>query len=197
MCICLRRSVLSGWSGPFVLLQAFAIEQQSLFEVRVNFLFSFHDIQAIVHVVAVQSLNCVQLFVTLWTVAQQAPLSCTISRRLLKFMSIESMMLSNHFILCCPVLLCFQSFPASVSFPVSQLFASDGQSVGVSNDYSGLIYFRIIVLISLQSKGLSSLLQNHNLKAKKHNLESRMSGEISITSDMKMTPPLWQKVKSN
>ena len=90
MCICLRKSVLSGWSGPFVLLQAFAIEQQSLFEVRVNFLFSFHDIQAIVHVVvAVQSLNCVQLFVTPWTVAHQAPLSCTISRRLLKFMSIE------------------------------------------------------------------------------------------------------------
>ena len=111
MCICLRRSVLSGWSGPFVLLQAFAIEQQSLFEVRVNFLFSFHDIQAIVHVVAVQSLNCVQLFVTLWTVAQQAPLSCTISRRLLKFMSIESMMLSNHFILCHTLLLLPSVFP--------------------------------------------------------------------------------------
>ena len=111
MCICLRRSVLSGWSGPFVLLQAFAIEQQSLFEVRVNFLFSFHDIQAIVHVVAVQSLNCVQLFVTLWTVAHQAPLSCTISRRLLKFMSIESMMLSNHFILCHTLLLLPSVFP--------------------------------------------------------------------------------------
>ena len=130
---------------------------------------------------------------------QHARLPCfsLFPRVLLKFMSIESMMLSNHFILCCSILLCFQSFPASVFFPLSQLFASDGQSVGVSNDYSGLISLRIIGLISLQSKGLSSLLQNHNLKAKKHKLESRMLGEISIISDMKMTPPLWQKVKRN
>ena len=56
-------------------------------------------------VVAVQSLNCVQLFVTPWTGARQDPLSSTISRSLLKFMSIEWMMLSNHLILCCPLLL--------------------------------------------------------------------------------------------
>ena len=112
-CICLRKSVLSGWSGPFVPLQAFAMEQQPLFEVRVNFLFCFHDIQAIIHVVVtVQSLNCVQLFVTPWTVARQAPLSCTISWRLLRFMSIESVMLSNHFILCHTLLLLPSVFPS-------------------------------------------------------------------------------------
>ena len=52
----------------------------------------------------VQSLSCVQLFETPWTAALQAPLS-SIFRSLLKFMSIESGMLSNHFILCCPLLL--------------------------------------------------------------------------------------------
>ena len=52
-----------------------------------------------------QSLSCVQLFVTPWPVACQAPLSSTISQDLLKFMSIESVMLSNHLILCIPRLL--------------------------------------------------------------------------------------------
>jgi len=51
---------------------------------------------------------------------------------LLKFMSIEPVMLSNHFILCCPFLLVLQSFPASGSFPMSWLFASGGQSIGAS-----------------------------------------------------------------
>ena len=57
----------------------------------------------------------------LWirTVACQDPLSSTISQGLLKFTSIELMMLSNHLILCCPLLLCLQSFPASGSFPMN------------------------------------------------------------------------------
>ena len=57
------------------------------------------------HVVAVQSLRCVQLFVTPWRAACQAPLSSTISQCWLKFMSIQLVMLSNHLILCCPLLL--------------------------------------------------------------------------------------------
>ena len=61
----------------------------------------------------------------------QAPLSFTISR-LLKFMCVESMMLSNHLILCRPFSFCLQSFPASGSFPMSWFFASDGQSIGAS-----------------------------------------------------------------
>ena len=56
-------------------------------------------------VIVVQSLSRVRLFVTPWTVALQAPLSSIISQSLLKFMSIESMMLSNHLILCHPLLL--------------------------------------------------------------------------------------------
>ena len=55
--------------------------------------------------VAVQSLSCIQLFATPWTAACQASLSFIISWSLLKFMSIESVMVSNHLILCCPLLL--------------------------------------------------------------------------------------------
>ena len=63
-------------------------------------------------VIVVHSLSHVRLFVTPWTAAHQASLSLTISRSLLKFMSIESMMPSNHLILCCPLLLP-SIFPAS------------------------------------------------------------------------------------
>ena len=79
----------------------------------------------------VQSLSRAQLFATPWTAAHQASLSFTIFQSLLRFMSIESVMLSNYLILCHP-LLCLQSFPASGSFPVSQLFVSGGQSIGAS-----------------------------------------------------------------
>ena len=59
-------------------------------------------------------------------------LSSTISWSLLRFMSIESVMLSNHLILCHHLLLCLQSFPASASFPVSCFFTSGSQSIGAS-----------------------------------------------------------------
>ena len=59
----------------------------------------------IFYIVVVQLLSCVQLFVTSWTAAHQASLSLTISQSLPKFMSIESVMPSNHLILCCPHLL--------------------------------------------------------------------------------------------
>ena len=78
---------------------------------------------------SVQSLS-VQLFVTPWTAARQASLSLTNSWRLFKLMSIESVRTSNHLIFCHPLLL-LQSFQASGSFPMSQLFASGGQSIGV------------------------------------------------------------------
>ena len=67
-----------------------------------------------------------------WTAAHQAPLCSTIPWSLLSFMSIELVMLSNQFILCCPCLLCLQSFPASVSFPMTQVFTSSCQSIGGS-----------------------------------------------------------------
>ena len=63
-------------------------------------------------IVIVESLSCVQLFVTPWTAACQASLSFTISRSLLRFMSIESMMPSNHLILCCPLFLLPPVFPS-------------------------------------------------------------------------------------
>ena len=78
---------------------------------------------------SVQSLSCVQLFVTPWTTARQASLSITNSRSLLKLMSIELVMASNHLI---PFSACPQSFPTSGSFQMSQLFASGDQSIGVS-----------------------------------------------------------------
>ena len=105
---------------------------------------------------SIQSLSRVQLFATLWTAAcqaslspvqllshgqlfstprtagHQASLSITNSQSLLKLTSIKSVMPSNHLILCCPLLLCIQSFLASVSFQMGQFFASGGQSIGVS-----------------------------------------------------------------
>ena len=75
---------------------------------------------------SVQSLSCVRLFVTPWTAAHQAPLSITDSQGLLKLMSIESVMSSNHLVLCRPLLLLPSIFPSIKSFPVSQFFASGG-----------------------------------------------------------------------
>ena len=87
-----------------------------------------------------------------------------------KFMSIESVMLSNNLTLCCPLLLCLQSFPASGSFPVSWCFTSSGQSFRASAsvlpmNIQGWFSLGLTDLISLQSKGLKSLLQHHSLKA--------------------------------
>ena len=69
-------------------------------------------------------LSRVLLFVTPWTAARQAPLSSTLSQSLLKFVSVESVMLSNHLTLCRPLLLLPSIFPSIKVFPMSQLFAS-------------------------------------------------------------------------
>ena len=91
----------------------------SIFPAKFNFLFSW-----------VQSLSHVRRFAALWTVARQASLSITNSRSLLKLMSIESVMPSNHLVLCYPFSPCLQSFPASGSFQMSQSLASGGQTIG-------------------------------------------------------------------
>ena len=97
---------------------------------------------------SVQLLSCVRLFVTPWTAARQASLSITNSQSLLKLMSIESVMPSNHLILCYPLLL-----PPSI-FPSIRVFSNESVlhirwpkywgfsfSISPSNEYSGLISF--------------------------------------------------------
>ena len=80
----------------------------------------------------VQWLSCIHLFANPWTVACQASLSFTISLSLLRLMPVESVMPSNHLILCHPLLFLPSIFPASGSFPMSRLCASGSQSIGVS-----------------------------------------------------------------
>ena len=114
-------------------------------------------------VVVVQSLSHVWLFVTPWTAKRQASLSFTLSQSLLKFMSIESMMPSNHLFLCCPLLLLPSVFP-SISVKLSNELAlrtrwpnywSFSFSISPSNEYSGLISSRVDWFDLLAVKGLS------------------------------------------
>ena len=113
-------------------------------------------------VVVLQPLSPVQFFATPWTAAHQASLSHTISRSMLKFMSIELVMPSIHLILCHPLLLLPSIFPSIRSFPMSQFFASGGQSIGASAltsvlpvNLRGWFPLGLTGLISLLSKGFS------------------------------------------
>ena len=116
---------------------------------------------------SVQSLTCIQHFETPWTAACQASLSITSSQSLLKLMSIKSMMPSSHLNLYCSLNFYPQSLLASESFPMSQLFAWGGQSIGVSASISVLPMntqdwspSEWTGWISLQSKGLSRVFSN-------------------------------------
>ena len=91
-----------------------------------------YNLLGIVVIAVVQLLSCTWLFTTPCPATHQASPSFTISWSLLKLTSIESVMPSNHLILCCLLCSCPQSFPASGSFPRSQLFISEGQSIGAS-----------------------------------------------------------------
>ena len=122
---------------------------------------------------SVQSLSRVRLFVTPWTAARQASLSITNSWSLLKLMSIESVMPSNHFILCHPLLL-----PSSI-FPSIRVFSNESAlhirwprywtfsfNISPSSEHLGLIFFRMDWLDLLAVQGtLKSLLQHHSSKA--------------------------------
>ena len=124
---------------------------------------------------SVQLLTRVQLIATPWTAACQASLSITTSRSPHKPKSIESVMPSNHLILCHPLLLLHSNLSQHQGlFPVSQLFTSGGQSIGVSASTSVLPmntqdWFPLgwIGWISLQSKGLSRVFSNNTVQ--KHN----------------------------
>ena len=124
-------------------------------------------------IVVVQSLSRVQLFVAPWTATRQASLSFSISWSLLRLMSIESVMPSNHLILCCPLLLLPSIFPSiRVFFSESALhirwpkYWSFSFSISPSSDYSGFISFRMdwVDLLAVQGT-LKSLLQHHSVKA--------------------------------
>ena len=121
---------------------------------------------------SVQSLSHVWLFVTPWTAAHQASLSNTNSKSLLKLVSIESVMPSNHLILCHPLLLPPSIFPSIRSFSMSRFFASGCQSAGISASASVLPmniqdWFPLgwTGWISLQSKGLSVEEEKKNFPA--------------------------------
>jgi len=120
-----------------------------------------------------QSLSCVWLFVTPWTAAHQASLSITNSRSLLRLLSIESVLPSNHLIICHPLLL-----PPSI-LPSIRVFSSESVlhirwpkywsfsfSISPSNEHPGLISFRMDWLDLLAVQGtLKSLVQHHSSKA--------------------------------
>ena len=121
----------------------------------------------------VESLSRVWLFATPWTSAHQASLSFTISWSLPKLMSIESVVLSNHLILCHPLLLLPSIFPSVRIFSNESVLHirwpkcwSFSFSISPSNEYSGLISFGIdwFDLFAVQGT-LKSLLQHYNLKA--------------------------------
>ena len=121
---------------------------------------------------SIQLLGHVWLFATAWTAASQASLSITNSRSLHKLMSIESAMPSNYLILCRPLLLLLSIFPRNKVFSNESVFASGGQSIGSfsfnisrSNEYSGLISFRIDWLDLLTVQGTLKSLQHYSSKA--------------------------------
>ena len=124
-------------------------------------------------VVAVQSLSRVRLFVTPWSAACQASLSLTICWSLLRLKSIELVMPSKHLILCHPLLFLPSVFPSTRVFsnelvlPIKwSKYWSFSFSISPSNEYSGLISFRIDWLDLLAVQGtLKSLLQYHSSKA--------------------------------
>ena len=120
---------------------------------------------------SVQSLSRVRLFMTPWTAARQASLSITNSQSWLKLLSIESVMPSNHLILCRCLLLLPSIFPSIRVFPMSQFFTSGGQSNGVSASGSVLPmniqdWFPLgwTGWISLQSKGPSRIFSNSTVQ---------------------------------
>ena len=114
---------------------------------------------------SVQTLSCVLLFATPWTAACQASLSIANFQSLLKLMSIESVMPSNHLILCRPLLLLPSVFPSIRVFSIRwPNYWSFSFSFSPSNEYSGLISFRIDWFDLLAVQGTLKSLQHHSSK---------------------------------
>ena len=143
---------------------------------------------------SVQLLSHVRFFATRWTAAHQASLSITNSWSLLKLKPIESVMPSNHIILCRLLLLLPQAFPTSGSFQMSQLFTWGGQSIGASastsvlpvntQDWSALGWTG---WISLKSLGLSRVLSNTIVQ--KHQF---FGAQLSLQSNSHIIHDCWK-----
>jgi len=135
--------------------------------------FCFSFIHLVWKFSSVQLLSHVQLFVTPWTAARQASLSITNSQSSLKLMSTESVMPSNHLILCHPLLLLPSIFPSIWVFSNESVICitwpkywSFSLNISPFNEYSGLISLRMDWLDLLAVQGtLKSLLQHHSSKA--------------------------------
>ena len=148
---------------------------------------------------SVQSLSCVQCFATPWTEACQASLSITNSQSLLKLMLIESVMSSNHLILCRPLL-----FPPSIS-PSIRVFSSElallvrwprywsfSFNISPSSEHPGLISFRLECLDLLAVQGtLKSLLQQCSSKASILWCSAFFMFQLYICTWLLETPKLW------
>ena len=141
---------------------------------------------------SVQSLSCVQLFVTPWTAAHQASLSITNSPSLVKLMPIESMMPSNHLILCHLLLLLLSVFPSIRVFSSESVLLirwpkhwSFSFSSSPSNEYSGLITFRMDWLDLLTVQGTRKSLSNTTVQ--KHQFYSAQLFFIIQLSHQYMT----------
>ena len=132
------------------------------------------------YISSVQSLEHIQLFATPWTAACQTSLSITISRNLLKLMSIMSVMPSNHLILCHPLLLPPSTFPSNRGFSNESLlhirwpkYWSLSLNISPFNEYPGWTGW-----ISLQSKGLSRVFSNTTVQ--KHQF---FSAQLSLDGE--------------
>ena len=159
MCVCTQNSYIEMYTHHVIIAEGEISQRSSgLDEVQ------FSLVQLVIHV---------QLFLTLWTTACQASLSFTNSRSLLKLMSIESLTPSNNLILCHPLLSPTSIFPSIRVFPKESglhirwpKYWSFRFSIGPSNEYSGLISFRMDWLDLLEVQGtLKSLPQQHSSKA--------------------------------
>ena len=136
-------------------------------------LYSYSHLQSPSSISSVQSLSHVRLFATPWSAASQASLAITNSQSLLRFMSTESVTPSNHLILCRPLLLppsIFSSIRVFSNESVLHIrwpkYYSFSFSISPSNEYSGLISFRMDWLDLFAVQGtLKSLLQHHSSKA--------------------------------
>ena len=140
---------------------------------------------------SVQSLSHVQLFATPWNAAHQASLSIANTWSLLKLMSIELVMPSNHLILCHPLLLLPSIFPSIRGFSNESIihirlpkYWTFSFSISPSNEYSGLISFKMDWLDLLAVQGtLKSLLQHHSSKASIQKLSFLYSPTLTSIHD--------------